>query len=167
LVESGVRCVVVNLFNTLHGKITWDAHGHATASPATVYDYRDHLCPAFDRAYAALLDDLQQRGLIDHTLVVATGEFGRTPKINANSGRDHWPNVWSGLMAGGGIAAGQVIGASDKQGAEPVDRPLEARAIPATILDFLGIDTTAELTLGQDQTYSICDVDPIKELAIG
>ena len=81
----------------------------------------------FDLAYTALLDDLQQRGMLDNTLVVAMGEFGRTPQLNARGGRDHWPGVWSVLFAGGGVRGGQVIGASDRIGAEPRDRPVDAR----------------------------------------
>ena len=164
LVESGVRAVTINLFDSLHGDVTWDAHGHKTASPGTIYDYRDKLCPEFDRAFAALIDDLQQRGLLDHTLVVATGEFGRTPKINEHSGRDHWTNAWSGIVAGGGISGGQTIGTTDKQAAEPIDRPIHPGELTATMLNFLGVDLATELTLPNETTLALCDHQPITEL---
>ncbi|VAX38138.1 hypothetical protein MNBD_PLANCTO02-2325 [hydrothermal vent metagenome] len=164
LVESGVRSVVVNLFDSLDGDITWDAHGHKTASPGTIYDYRDKLCPEFDRAFSALIDDLQQRGLLDQTLIVATGEFGRTPKINKNSGRDHWTNAWSGIVAGGGISAGQVIGATDKYATEPIDRPIHPGELTATILDYLGVNLTTELELPDGIKRPLSDHQPITEL---
>jgi hypothetical protein len=139
LVEAGVRVVVVNLFDTLAGQPTWDAHG-AGLSPATVFDYRDRLCPQFDRALSALLDDLEQRKLLDDTLVVATGEFGRTPRINDSAGRDHWPAVWSAVLAGGGIHGGHVLGSSDRSGAQPTDRPVHPGELTATIYHVLGLE---------------------------
>ena len=134
LVEVGVRCVVVNLFDHLAGQLTWDCHGRSASTPGTVYDYRDTLCPQFDRAVAALLDDLRDRGLIDQTMVVATGEFGRTPQINGDAGRDHWPGVWSALVAGGVSPRGAVIGASDAQASTPIDRPISPGELVCTIL---------------------------------
>ena len=110
MVERGVRVVTVNLFDQLTGQVTWDCHGRSPSAPSTLYDYRDKLCPEFDRALSALLDDLQQRGLLEETLVTAVGEFGRTPRVNGHGGRDHWPGVWSAIMAGGGVRGGNVIG---------------------------------------------------------
>ncbi len=124
LVESGVRFVTVNMFETVFNEITWDIHGSAPFSP--IEAYRDLLGPMFDNAYASLLEDLTSRGLLDNTMVVAMGEFGRTPKINPAGGRDHWPQCWTVSMAGGGIKGGQVIGASDEIGAYPKDRPVPA-----------------------------------------
>jgi uncharacterized protein (DUF1501 family) len=92
-----------------------------------------------------LLDDLQARGLLESTLVVAVGEFGRTPKINDKAGRDHWNQCYSALIAGGGVIGGRVVGASDKRGEHPVDRPVSPADLNATILSRLGIGTT-ELT---------------------
>jgi hypothetical protein len=109
LVEAGVRLVTVNMFETVFNKVTWDCHGAAPFS--TLDDYSGHLLPALDQALSALLDDLGAHGLLDSTMVVATGEFGRTPKLNAAGGRDHWPGVWSALLAGGGVRGGQVVGA--------------------------------------------------------
>lgn len=145
LVECGVRCVTVNLFDTLAGQVTWDCHGRKPEAPATLYDYRDLLCPQFDRAVAGLLDDLEQRGLLEDTLVVATGEFGRTPYVNEFAGRDHWPGVWSALVAGGGTPAGRMIGASDPHGTAPVDRPIHLGELAATIYQSLGIDPQTHL----------------------
>ena len=101
--------------------------------------------PNFDHAYTALLEDLTQRGLLDNTMVVAIGEFGRTPKINPAGGRDHWPQCWTMSFAGGAVKGGQVVGASDEIGAYPKDRPVTAAAVAATILYGLGIDLETEL----------------------
>ncbi len=95
--------------------------------------------PPMDLAYSALLEDLAQRGLLDQTLVVQMGEFGRTPKINARGGRDHWGHVFSASLAGGGVRGGQVIGASDKIGAYPVSGRHEPQDLTATIYHALGI----------------------------
>src|SRR5207249_3916675 len=103
------------------------------------------LCPTFDLAYSALIDDLHQRGLLETTLIVAAGEFGRTPRLNVGSGRDHWPGVWSVVLAGGGVRGGRVIGASDKYGTEPVSRPVRAADIAATVYHAFGIDARMEL----------------------
>ena len=112
----------------------WDTHRKNT------YSLRELLCPSFDRAIPALLNDLDQRGLLESTLVVVTTEFGRTPRINQLAGRDHWANAFSILMAGGGVKAGQVIGATDKQAATVADRPITPEDMCATILHVLGID---------------------------
>ncbi len=129
LVENGERFVSVHMFGAVYGETTWDSHGYAPFS--TVRDYRDTVGPAFDAAYAALLTRLDRRGLLDTTLVIASGEFGRTPRINSVGGRDHWPHCWSALVAGGGIQGGQAIGASDARGEYPKDRPIPVRQIGA------------------------------------
>lgn len=98
------------------------------------------LVPSLDLALAALLDDLSDRGLLDETLVIVMGEFGRTPKLNTQGGRDHWPRVFSVLLAGGGIRGGQVIGSSDATGESPKDRPITPADLAATIFTLLGID---------------------------
>lgn len=145
LVEAGTRCVVVNLFDRLQDGLTFDCHGKANGQrpvgfPGTLFDYRDTLGPQFDRAVSALLDDLADRGMLDDTLVIATGEFGRTPKINPDNGRDHWPAVWSGLMAGGGTDPGQVIGASDATASCVKDNPVHPAELIATIYGSLGVE---------------------------
>ena len=121
LVEAGVRVVTVNMFDTVFGRVSWDCHG---ASPFSTFDdYARELLPDFDRAFGALLDDLERTGRLDSTLVVAAGEFGRSPRINASGGRDHWPGVWTVALAGGGIRGGQVVGASDPTPPRPPTDP--------------------------------------------
>ena len=164
LIEAGVRFVTVNMFETVFNEITWDIHGSAPFSP--IQAYRDLLGPMFDNAYASLLQDLANRGMLDSTMVVAMGEFGRTPKINPAGGRDHWPQCWSMAMAGGGVKGGQVIGASDELGAYPKDRPVPAAAVAATIMYGLGIDLDKELPGAQGRPMPMVDrgIEPVKEL---
>ncbi len=140
LIEHGVRLVTVNMFDTVFDSVSWDCHADGSILPTTLHDYRDILCPMFDQAYSALLDDLTERGLLDTTLVVAMGEFGRTPLLNPRGGRDHWPGVWSILFAGGGVTGGQIVGSSDRIGSEPRDRPVTPAEVAATIYHALGID---------------------------
>lgn len=127
LVEAGCRFVSIE-----NGH--WDTHRENTKS------LRDLLVPSVDRAIPALLRDLEERGLLDSTLVVIATEFGRTPRINVMAGRDHWPNAFSIVMAGGGIKVGGAIGATDKIGAAVTDRPVTPPDMAATILSVLGID---------------------------
>ena len=130
LVEAGTRFVT-----TVNGpSITWDTHKDNFNA------LKNRLVPPMEQAYAALLDDLEERGLLATTLVIWMGEFGRTPKINADAGRDHWPACYSVLLAGGGIRGGQVIGASDSIGAYPKDRPTTPSEIHATVFAALGYD---------------------------
>ena len=138
LVEAGTRTVVVNMFETVYDRVTWDCHAGPHSLSSTLDDYRRTLCPTFDRACATLLDDLQQRGMLAETLVVAMGELGRTPRLNGQGGRDHWPGCWSILLAGGGVRGGQVIGASDRIGAEPAHRPVACAEVTASIYHALG-----------------------------
>ena len=140
LVESGVRLVTVNMFDTVFNQVTWDCHADGGSLASSLDDYADLLCPMFDTAYTALLEDLAQRGMLEKTLVVALGEFGRTPQLNPRGGRDHWPGVWTVLFAGGCIRGGQVIGSSDGHGAEPRDRPVTAAEVAATVYRGLGVD---------------------------
>src|SRR5205807_672880 len=109
LIEHGVRLVTVNMFDTVFNDVTWDCHADGGSLAVNLDDYRDTLCPMFDTAYTALLEDLRQRGQLDHTLVLAMGEFGRTPQLNPRGGRDHWPGCWSVLFAGAGVRGGQVV----------------------------------------------------------
>jgi hypothetical protein len=133
LIEAGTRFVT-----TVNGpSITWDTHKDNFNS------LKNRLVPPMEQAYAALLDDLEERGLLDSTLVVWMGEFGRTPKINNDAGRDHWPGCYSVLLAGGGVRGGQVIGSSDASGAYPKDRPISPADIHASIYAALGYDYRA------------------------
>jgi hypothetical protein len=137
LVEAGVRLVHVNWprepGDSAVDNPMWDTHAQNADR------LQDVLCPMFDVSFAALLDDLTDRGLLAETLVVAVGEFGRTPKINHLGGRDHWGPVFGCALAGAGISGGQVFGASDKTGAFPVDDPIRPHDLTATIFHLLGI----------------------------
>lgn len=164
LVESGVQFVTVNMFETVFNEITWDCHADGGSLASNLDDYSDRLCPMFDHAYASLLKDLNERGMLDSTLVVAMGEFGRTPHMNSRGGRDHWPDCWSILMAGGGIQGGQVIGSSDKLGGEPRDRPVTPQEVAATIYSSLGIDSRLSMNYPDGQTQPLVDAAPIREL---
>jgi hypothetical protein len=141
LLEAGVRLVQVNWVRDADeasaGNPMWDTHSNNERR------LRDVLCPRFDQAYAAVLDDLAASGLLDETLVVVMGEFGRSPKINKAGGRDHWGSVFSIALAGIGIG-GQVIGASDKIGGTPAERPVRPPDLAATIFHLLGIDPRRE-----------------------
>ena len=102
------------------------------------------MLPSLDQGYATLLRDLHDRGMLDSTLVVWMGEFGRTPEINMNQGRDHWPNAMSVVMAGGGVKGGQVIGSTDEQGMGPASRPIHVEDIAASLYHSVGLDPTKE-----------------------
>jgi len=113
----------------------------------------------------ALLDDLGARGLLDSTMVVATGEFGRTPKLNAAGGRDHWPGVWSALLAGGGVRGGQVVGASDHHAEAPSSRPVSPQELLATRYHSLGISPDQYLQTAAGESFALVeDARPIGEL---
>jgi uncharacterized protein (DUF1501 family) len=138
-IETGDRLVVVNSHTTLYDGDSWDCHADGGRLNTTIDDYRV-IAPLFDRAFAAVLDQLELRGLLDSTLVVAAGEFGRTLFINSRGGRDHWPGAWTVLLAGAGIRGGAVVGKTDKFGGEPVDRPVSPAEFVATIYHALGVD---------------------------
>jgi hypothetical protein len=164
LIEAGVRFVTINMFETVFDEITWDIHGSRPFSPISCY--RDLVGPMFDMAYSSLLEELHDRRLLDDTMVVAFGEFGRTPKVNPAGGRDHWPQCWTVLMGGGGIKGGQVVGASDDIGGAPKDRPTTPAEIAATVFHGLGIDLRVELPGAQGRPIPVVDrgVEPIHEL---
>ena len=164
LVERGVSLVTVNMFDTVFNKTTWDCHANGGDLSSTLDDYRKTLCPLFDIAYTALLADLAARGLLESTLVVAMGEFGRTYKLNSRGGRDHWPGVWTVLMAGGGIQGGQIIGASDRYGAEPKDRPVHPSEIAASIYRALDIDPGVPLAGYEERPLPLVQAEPVDEL---
>jgi uncharacterized protein (DUF1501 family) len=138
LVKSGPCLVTIEMFPSLYDCVSWDCHANESDLPTTLDDYRRLVCPMFDGGLSALLEELAQTGLLPRTLVVCAGEFGRSPHLNPRGGRDHWTGVWSALFAGGGVRGGQVIGSSDRHGAEPRDLPLRASRILPTILHALG-----------------------------
>ncbi len=164
LIERGVRFVTVNMFETVFNEITWDIHGSAPFSPISCY--KELIGPMFDNAYSSLLEDLHSRGLLDSTLLICTGEFGRTPKINPAGGRDHWPQCWTIVMAGGGVKGGQVVGSSDDIAAAPKDHPVSAGNVAATVYHALGIPLELNLPGPQSRPIPVVDrgMDPIMEL---
>lgn len=165
LVEQGVPFVTINMFDSLVNRVTWDCHAGGPEAPTRLQDYRDTVCPQFDAGLSALLEDLQQRGLLNSTLVVAVGEFGRTPKLNRQGGRDHWTGAWSALLAGCGFPGGQVLGATDPHGAQPIDRPIHPAELVATIYAALGIDPQSELTLADGSRWPlVTDAHPLIEI---
>lgn len=165
LIEHGVRLVTVNMFDTVFNEISWDCHADGGALAVGLDDYKETLCPMFDLAYSALLDDLAQRGMLDTTLVLAMGEFGRTPQMNARGGRDHWPGVWTVLFAGAGVRGGQVIGSSDRIGSEPRDRPVGPAEIAATVYRGLGFDRHTTRIPGPDhRPVPLIEAEAIEEL---
>ncbi|TXT36640.1 MAG: hypothetical protein FD138_913, partial [Planctomycetota bacterium] len=159
LIESGVRLVHVNWArdpgdNAVDNPL-WDTHA------LNADRLQDNLCPQFDVTFAALMDDLTERGLLDETLVVVIGEFGRTPKINANGGRDHWGHVFSFAMAGAGIRGGQVIGASDKSGAYPATAPCTGGDLTATMFHLLGINPNGYFHDNLNRPHPVTKGEPI------
>jgi hypothetical protein len=164
LVEAGVRFVTVNMFDTVFGCRTWDCHGYEPFS--NLEDYRNHVAPVFDLAFSALLEDLHQRGLLSTTMVIATGEFGRTPRRNFAGGRDHWPSCWTALAGGGPLRCGELIGASDAEGAFPKDRPVTPAELAATIYHAFGIDPHRLIPGPPGEPVPLVDpgVEPIAEL---
>ena len=152
LIEAGVRCVSVSIS---------DFDTHRDNFPAIRY-----LGPLIDHALHTLVSDLDERGMLDDVMIIVWGEFGRTPKINDKGGRDHWPKVAMGIMAGGGLKTGQVIGATDRHAAEATERPVHYQDVIATLYRHLGIDarqTTITDTTGRPQ-YLVDIGQPITEL---
>lgn len=142
LIEAGTRFVQVNWYNREDGfAVGWDVHGDDQAGLVRM---EQQLCPRFDQGMSALLEDLHERGLLETTLVIATGEFGRTPRISRLGGRDHWPYCFSALIAGGGVSSGRIVGGSDAQGAYPADRPASPADFAATIFKLLDVDPGAD-----------------------
>ena len=118
----------------------------------------------WDKAYSALIEDLVDRGLLEKTLVINTGEFGRTPQFNVTGGRDHWPFAYSALLAGGGIRGGQVYGSTDSRGAAVLNKPVQPCDLLATLWSQLGIDPHLELRDRLGRPQLLCDGRPLTEL---
>jgi hypothetical protein len=161
LVEAGVPLVTV-YWNSPHidDLQHWDTHKNS-------FDrLQNHLLPHFDRGITALLDDLQERGFLDDTLVVWMGEFGRTPKLNKNAGRDHWGFCQSVLMAGGGVRGGQVYGSSDASAAYAAELPVSPDDLAATIFHVLGIPLHQEMRDPQGRPLPLCTGKPVTGLFV-
>jgi hypothetical protein len=139
LVEAGARFVTV----VDNG---WDLHQQIFKAMPDAFFPGSGKLPALDMAFSSLITDLRERGLLETTLVVMMGEFGRTPKINAAAGRDHWPRAGSVLFSGAGVRGGQLIGATDAYGETPAERPVRPEDVAFTILKLLGVDPNKEYT---------------------
>ena len=170
LVEAGVSLVTVNWYDDTYPSTTaphWDTHFDNFAT------LKDKLLPIFDPAFSTFVEDLQERGLLDTTLVVAAGEFGRTPRMGqftqaaatTKTGRDHWPWAFTALLAGGGVRGGQAYGATTSTGGYVADKPVTPADLSATILYHLGIDFEQEY---EDETqrlrHRLSDGTPIRDL---
>jgi hypothetical protein len=162
LIEAGVRMVFVNWprdpGDLESASPLWDTHANNDRR------MKDVLCPQFDLGYTALIEDLSQRGLLSETLVVAIGEMGRTPRYNAAGGRDHWGNVFSFVMAGAGIKAGQAYGRSDAKGSDPIDGRVQPSDLSATIFHLLGIGHDAQFRDRLNRPYHVSQGQPIAAL---
>jgi len=157
LVEAGARVVTVNYSK-------WDWHG---GKGNDIFTREREDFPIFDQAITALVEDLHQRGMDKDTTVLVWGEFGRTPRISAQVGRDHWPRVGMALMAGGGMRCGQVIGSTDRHGGEANSRPVTFQEVFATLYHNLGIDVnTTTIMDAKGRPYYLVDngAQPIREL---
>jgi hypothetical protein len=170
LVEAEVRLVsIVWMYFMPNGRISnvWDTHG-GTAGLGNTSGFdmlRATYCiPPLDRAYSALLEDLTQRGLLDETLIVTVGEFGRTPRLNPQQGREHWGPCYTALLAGGGVRGGQVHGSSDRIGAYPSECPVSPEDLLATIYHAMGLDPRAELRDREGRPVRACDGTPVTAL---
>jgi len=141
LIEAGVRCVTVNMFTTVYGEATWDTHGWKPFT--SLQQMAERVAPEFDQGYSTLLTELDERGLLQSTIVLAAGEFGRSPHFNHAGGRDHHPGAWTVLIGGGPIQGGRVIGSTDKLASEVKDRPVTPVEIAATLYRGLGVQRHA------------------------
>jgi Protein of unknown function (DUF1501) len=162
LIEAGVRLVHVQWprepgDNAVDNPL-WDTHAQNADR------VEDVLCPQFDLGFSALIEDLDQRGLLDETLVVAVGEFGRTPKINSNGGRDHWGHVFSFALAGAGISGGQVYGASDRQGGYPIENRVSAGDLTATLFHLVGLDHQAKFVDAVGAEHRFTEGSPLYKM---
>ena len=159
LVEAGVP--FVNVYDFKQQGQNWDAHFKC------MNQHKTFLLPQADQALAALIEDLEARGLLDTTLVVAMGEFGRTPKINGDAGRDHWPDCYTVLFAGGGVRGGHVHGSSDRLGAYPATDPVTPGDLAATIYWRFGFDPASEVHDQLGRPIRLSDGEPIRSLFQG
>jgi hypothetical protein len=165
LVENGARCVTVNHFDTVFGISCWDMHADGGSLNNTYLDYERLLCPQFDQAFTALVEDLEQRGLLKETVVAVLSEFGRTPKINNRGGRDHYPSAWTNFFCGGSVKGGQAIGSTDKIGAAPHDYPITPPQVIASLYHAMGIDLDTTMMPGPgERPIRLIEARPIPEL---
>lgn len=165
MIEAGVRYVTVNHFDTVFGQSCWDMHADGGSLNNTYLDYERHLCPQFDWAFSALIEDLHQRGLLQDTVVAVLSEFGRTPRLNGRGGRDHYPDAWTNFLCGGNIRGGQVVGSTDSTGARPNDSPVEPPQVLATLYRGMGIDLDNTMMPGPgERPIRLVEAEPIRQL---
>jgi len=165
LIERGSRYVTVNHFDTVFNICCWDMHANGTSLDNTYLDYERLLCPQLDQAFTGLIEDLEDRGMLDDTVVAVLSEFGRTPKLNGRGGRDHYPPAWTNFLCGGNIQGGQVIGSTDKIGAAPHDRPITPPQVIASIYHGMGIDLETTMMPGPgSRPIRLIEAEPIAEL---
>jgi hypothetical protein len=166
LVQAGVKFVTVYFSNSIGGQSTerggWDTHGFNNTRMFPIVE-KYHF-PITEQTLPALMDDLQEHGLLEDTLVLWMGEFGRTPKINDNASRDHWPRCYSALLAGGGVKRGYVYGASDDRGMYPDENPVRPDDLAATLYYLLGIDPHTEVYDREDRPLVIANGDPVYDV---
>jgi hypothetical protein len=159
LVEAGVP--FVNVYDYRQQGQNWDAHVRCA------HQHKKFLLPPFDRGLSALIEDLDDRGLLDSTLVVVAGEFGRTPRLNTTAGRDHWPDCSSVLLIGGGVQGGAVYGASDRLGAFPAADPVTPGDLAATIYSRFGLSPATEIRDQTGRPYPLATGEPLTKLFAG
>jgi hypothetical protein len=165
LVEAGVRLVQVNFVRHDKGKggQGYDSHS-VPPNPPHLKWAKDEPLPPTDAAFSSLVEDLADRGLLDETLVIMMGEFGRTPRFNSHGGRDHWPQCYSIVVAGGGIRGGQVYGSSDKLAAAPLSDPVSPEDLLATLYHLVGLDPQTTIHDLQDRPFPISTGTPVRRL---
>ncbi|MGH7170023.1 MAG: DUF1501 domain-containing protein [Gemmataceae bacterium] len=165
LIEHGTRCVTVNHFDTVFNISCWDMHADGGGLNNTYADFERLLCPQFDWAFTALIEDLEKRGLLQETVVAVLSEFGRTPKVNKRGGRDHYPAAWTNFLCGGNIRGGQAVGSTDKIGAAPHEYPIKPPQVIATIYAGMGIDLETTMMPGPGgRPIRLIEAQPIPEL---
>ena len=162
--KSSSSFITVNAYPTVFDAVSWDCHADKGSLRTTLADYRNEVAPAFDTAFTTLLSRLDESGQLDETLVVAVGEFGRTPKLNCHGGRDHWANCWTAIVAGGGTQGGRVIGESDAMAGEPKDRPVHCSELVATIYHAMGISNATTIPGPDGQPVRVVEAEPVMEL---
>lgn len=159
LIEAGTMLVHVNCMSSVRDLTrNWDLH------KSNFSTLKDVLLPSTDPAVASLIEDLSASGLLDETLVLVLGEFGRSPRINRDAGRDHWPQAQSVLLAGAGLPGGRTYGATDREAAFPIDKPVSPAELVATVLHALGVDPALEVQTRDGRPHRVCDAEPVLEL---